>query len=81
MFLLAAAGAAYAADPLGEWKVEEDKATIRIVDCNSRLWGVIASEQIPAHRDHAVDVGPATSTARTPTRPSGRAPPWESLFF
>lgn len=51
MFLLAAAGAAYAADPLGEWKVEEDKATIRIVDCNSRLWGVIASEQIPGNLD------------------------------
>lgn len=51
MFLLAAAGTAYAADPLGEWKVEEDKATIRIVDCNSRLWGVIASEQIPGNLD------------------------------
>ena len=51
MFLLAAAGAAYAADPLGEWKVEEDKATIRIVDCNSRLWGVIASEQTPGNID------------------------------
>lgn len=51
MFLLAAAGPAFAADPLGEWKVEEDKATIRIVDCNSRLWGVIASEQIPGNLD------------------------------
>lgn len=51
MFLLAAAGAASAAEPLGEWKVEEDKATIRIVDCNSRLWGVIASEQIPGNID------------------------------
>lgn len=52
MFLLAAAGAASAAEPLGEWKVEEDKATIRIVDCNSRLWGVIASEQIPGNIDN-----------------------------
>lgn len=51
MFLLAAVGTASAADPLGEWKVEEDKATIRIVDCNSRLWGVIASEQIPGNLD------------------------------
>jgi uncharacterized protein (DUF2147 family) len=51
MFLLAAAGAASAAEPLGEWKVEEDKATIRIVDCNSRLWGVIASEQISGNID------------------------------
>jgi len=52
MFFLAAAGVAQAADPLGEWKVEEDKATIRIVDCNSRLWGVIASEQIPGNLDN-----------------------------
>ncbi|EKS41955.1 hypothetical protein HMPREF9695_01047 [Afipia broomeae ATCC 49717] len=51
MFLLAAAGAASAAEPLGEWKVEDDKATIRIVECNSRLWGVIASEQIPGNLD------------------------------
>lgn len=51
MFLLATVGAASAAEPLGEWKVEEDKATIRIVDCNSRLWGVIASEQIPGNID------------------------------
>jgi uncharacterized protein (DUF2147 family) len=51
IFLLTAVGAAYAAEPLGEWKVEEDKATIRIVDCNSRLWGVIASERIPGNID------------------------------
>ena len=49
--LLTATGAAYAADPLGEWKVEEDKATIQIVDCNSRLWGVIASEKMPGNID------------------------------
>lgn len=45
MFLLAAAGAASAAEPLGEWRDEDGKATIRIVDCNSRLWGIIASEK------------------------------------
>lgn len=51
MFFLAAAGTAHAVDPVGEWKVEDDKATIRIVDCNSKLWGVIASEQIPGNID------------------------------
>ena len=51
MFLLAAAGAASAADPLGEWRDEDGKATIRIVDCNSRLWGVVASESIPGGLD------------------------------
>lgn len=51
MFFLAAFGAAHAADPLGEWRDEDGKATIRIVDCNSRLWGVIASESIPGGID------------------------------
>ncbi|MES2599958.1 MAG: DUF2147 domain-containing protein [Pseudomonadota bacterium] len=46
MFLLAAAGTASAADPLGEWRDEDGKATIRIVDCNSRMWGIIASEKV-----------------------------------
>lgn len=51
MFLLAAAGASQAAEPLGEWRDEDGKATIRIVDCNSRLWGVVASESIPGGVD------------------------------
>lgn len=46
MFLLAAAGTAFAAEPLGEWRDEDGKATIRIVDCNSRMWGIIASEKV-----------------------------------
>jgi uncharacterized protein (DUF2147 family) len=45
--LLAMATAASAADPLGEWRVEDGTATIKIVDCNSRLWGVVASEPKP----------------------------------
>jgi uncharacterized protein (DUF2147 family) len=44
MFFLAA-GAAQAAEPLGEWRDEDGKATIRIVECNSRMWGIIASEK------------------------------------
>lgn len=44
MFLLAA-GVAHAAEPLGEWRDEDGKATIRIVECNSRMWGIIASEK------------------------------------
>jgi len=51
MFFLAAAGSVHAADALGEWRVEDDKATIRIVDCNSRLWGIIASEPTPGNID------------------------------
>ncbi len=51
MFLLAAAGAASAAEPLGDWRDEDGKAIIRIVDCNSRLWGVVASDSIPGGVD------------------------------
>lgn len=51
LFFLAVVGTAQAAEPLGEWRDEEGKATIRIVDCNSRLWGVVASESIPGGLD------------------------------
>lgn len=51
IFFLAALGVAHAAEPLGEWRDEDGKATIRIVDCNTRLWGVVASESIPGGVD------------------------------
>jgi uncharacterized protein (DUF2147 family) len=51
IFFLAALGAAHAAEPTGEWRDEDGKATIRIVDCNARLWGVVASEAIPGGVD------------------------------
>jgi uncharacterized protein (DUF2147 family) len=52
IILLAAVTTANAADPLGEWRDEDGKATIKIVDCNSRLWGVVASESIPGGIDN-----------------------------
>jgi uncharacterized protein (DUF2147 family) len=59
--LLASLGSASAVEPtaapalgspapnglIGEWVVEDGVARIRIVDCNSRLWGVIAWEKEP----------------------------------
>ncbi len=51
MFFLAATGAVQAAEPLGEWKDEDGKATIRVIDCNSRLWGVVVAESIPGGVD------------------------------
>ena len=51
MFFLAATGIAQAAEPLGEWRDEDSNATIRIVDCNSRIWGIIASEKTPGTID------------------------------
>ena len=51
MIFLGMAGAAYAADATGEWRDEDGKATIRIVNCGSALWGVIASESASGHLD------------------------------
>jgi len=45
--LIAVAVPAYAAEPIGEWLVEKGYARIKIVNCNSRLWGVVAWEQRP----------------------------------
>jgi uncharacterized protein (DUF2147 family) len=35
-------------DPIGEWRVSKGYATIRIADCDGRLWGVVASETHPS---------------------------------
>lgn len=51
IILLAAVTTANAAEPLGEWRDEDGKATIKVVDCNSKLWGVVASESIPGGVD------------------------------
>ncbi|MEW6642196.1 MAG: DUF2147 domain-containing protein [Pseudomonadota bacterium] len=52
--LLASLGPVHAVEPqppLGEWLVQEGVARIRIVDCNSRLWGVVSWEKIPGNVD------------------------------
>ena len=51
MIILGTTGVAQAVDATGEWRDEDGKATIRIVDCGSALWGVIASERAPGHLD------------------------------
>lgn len=53
IFALAMIGGAQALDnpALGEWRVEDGVATIKIVDCNGRLWGVVASEITPGGLD------------------------------
>ncbi len=53
MFVLAMAGAVHAADnpALGEWRVEDGAATVKVIECNGRLWGVVASEKTPGGLD------------------------------
>lgn len=40
-------GAALAADPRGDWLVEDGTAKIRVGICNNLLWGVIGWEKTP----------------------------------
>ena len=51
LILAVTAGAALAADPNGDWLVEDGVAQIRIVDCNTSKWGVVAWEKNPGGLD------------------------------
>jgi uncharacterized protein (DUF2147 family) len=42
---------AFAADPTGDWKVENNVAQIRIADCGGSLWGAVAWEKTPGGVD------------------------------
>ncbi|MBX9710939.1 MAG: DUF2147 domain-containing protein [Xanthobacteraceae bacterium] len=66
IFALAMIGGAHALDnpALGEWRVEDGVATIKIVDCNGRLWGVVASEKTPGGLDR---MNPDASKRSRPT--------------
>ncbi|HEY0219234.1 MAG TPA: DUF2147 domain-containing protein [Afipia sp.] len=59
-------GAAHAADnpALGEWRVEDGAATVKVVECNGRLWGVVASEKTPGGLDR---MNPNASKRSRPT--------------
>ena len=49
---------------LGEWRVEDGVATIKVVECNNRLWGVVASETTPGGLDR---MNPDASKRSRPT--------------
>lgn len=40
-----------AADPTGDWKVQDSVANIRVAECNGSMWGVVAWEKTPGGRD------------------------------
>ena len=42
---------ALAADPTGDWKVQDGVADIRIAECNGAMWGVVVWEKIPGNHD------------------------------
>jgi uncharacterized protein (DUF2147 family) len=42
---------AFAADPTGDWKVEDGVAHVRIAECGGSMWGAISWEQTPGMTD------------------------------
>jgi uncharacterized protein (DUF2147 family) len=42
---------AFAADPTGDWKVEDGVAHIRVAECGGSMWGAVAWEQTPGGID------------------------------
>ena len=42
--VLLASGTAFAADPsvIGDWRVKEGYANIRIDNCGGKMWGIVA---------------------------------------
>ncbi|MBY0354147.1 MAG: DUF2147 domain-containing protein [Rickettsiales bacterium] len=48
--------------PVGQWKVEDGSAIIRLLTCESKLWGIIHWEKNPGHDIH----NPDTQKQKTP---------------
>jgi len=46
-----ATGSALAADPTGDWKVQDGVANIRVAECNGSMWGVVVWEKIAGGHD------------------------------
>lgn len=56
--------AAAAAEPTGEWRVEDGEANIRIDDCSGALWGIISWQKNPGNLD-SYNPDPAERTRPT----------------
>jgi uncharacterized protein (DUF2147 family) len=46
-------GAALAAEPTGDWQVEDGSAVIRVESCRGALWGVVAWERVPGRDERS----------------------------
>ncbi|MDE2329364.1 MAG: DUF2147 domain-containing protein [Bradyrhizobium sp.] len=42
---------AFAADPTGDWRVQDGVADIRVAECNGSMWGVVVWEKTPGGHD------------------------------
>jgi len=48
---LAGLASALAADPTGDWRVQDGVANIRVAECNGSMWGVVAWEKVSGGQD------------------------------
>ncbi|MET0968675.1 MAG: DUF2147 domain-containing protein [Tardiphaga sp.] len=55
---------AIAADPTGDWKVEDGVANIRVAECGGSMWGAVSWEKMPGGTDKN---NPDTSKQSRPT--------------
>jgi uncharacterized protein (DUF2147 family) len=46
-------GAAMAAEPTGDWRVEDGSAIIHVENCRGALWGVVAWEKVPGRNEQS----------------------------
>ena len=51
IFLATGLNSALAADPTGDWRVQDGVANIRVAQCNGNMWGVVAWEKTPGGKD------------------------------
>ena len=51
IFLAIGLNSALAADPTGDWRVQDGVADIRVAQCNGNMWGVVAWEKTPGGKD------------------------------
>jgi uncharacterized protein (DUF2147 family) len=51
IFLATGLASALAADPTGDWRVQDGVANIRVAECNGSMWGVVAWEKISGGQD------------------------------
>src|SRR5665213_3283672 len=51
IFLATGLASALAADPTGDWRVQDGVANIRVAECNGSMWGVVAWEKVPGGHD------------------------------
>ena len=77
-----AAQPAAAADPSGDWMVENGSAIIRIAKCGDLYWGVVAWEREPGRDSANPELGPAPDPSLDASIPNwvSRAPMLLSKF-